>query len=154
MRPPGGGWAVERLGRAQDLDGVVAVAEASFLNGWTRAMFVRELRRHDTAHLFIVRGSADGVAGYCSTWLVSEELHINGLAIAPAFRRQGAARALVRHALGEGRRLGALEALLEVRGANRAARQLYESAGFSLRGVRPRYYVQPIDDALILGRRL
>ena len=117
-------------------------------------MFVRELERRDTAHLFIVRGSARDVAGYCSTWLVSAELHINGLAIAPAFRRQGAARALVRHALGEGRRLGAHEALLEVRRSNRAARQLYASSGFTLRGVRPRYYVQPVDDALILGRRL
>ena len=145
---------MERLGAMRDLDGVVAVAEASFLNGWTRAMFVRELERRDTAHLFIVRGSASEIAGYCSTWLVSDELHINGLAIAPALRRQGAARALVRHALGEGRRLGALEALLEVRRSNRAAQQLYESAGFTLRGVRPRYYVQPVDDALFMGRRL
>ena len=154
MRAPRDGWTVERLGALHDLDSVVAVAQASFLNGWTRAMFVRELERPDTAHLFIVRGSAGHVAGYCSVWLVSDELHINGLAVAPALRRQGAARALVRHTLGEGRRLGASEALLEVRRSNRAARQLYEAAGFTVRGVRPRYYVQPLDDALILGCRL
>ena len=154
MRAPPDGWTVERLGAVQDLDGVVAVAQASFRNGWTRAMFVHELERRDVAHLFVVRGSTGGVAGYCSTWLVSDELHINGLAIAPALRGRGAARALVRHALDEGRRLGALEALLEVRRSNRAARQLYEAAGFTLRGVRSRYYVQPVDDALIMGRRL
>ena len=154
MNVPRDGWAVERIGAAGDLDGVVAVAEASFRNGWTRTMFVRDLERRDVAHLFIVRGAAGEVAGYCSTWLVGGELHVNGLAIAPALRRQGAARALVRHALGEGRRLGAHEALLEVRRSNRAARQLYASAGFTLRGVRPRYYEQPADDALILGCRL
>ena len=150
--PPG--WAVERLGETRDLDGVLAVAEASFLNGWTRAMFLRDLERRDTVHLFVVRGPSGEVAGYCSAWLLSDELHINGLAIAPAVRRQGAAQALVRHALGEGRRLGALEVLLEVRRSNRAARRLYESTGFTIRGVRPRYYVQPVDDALMMGRHL
>lgn len=154
MRAPGTYWTVERLGGIRDLDGVVAVAEASFRHGWTRAMFSRELERPDTAHLFVARGSTGEVAGYCSTWLVSGELHINGLAVAPALRRQGAARALVRHVVGEARRLGAHEATLEVRSANRVARRLYESLGFTPRGLRPRYYVQPVDDALILGRRL
>ena len=148
------GWIVERLARTRDLDSVLAVVEASFLNGWTRAMFVRELDRPDMAHLFVLRGPGDAIAGYCSVWLVCDELHINALAIDPARRRQGVAMALLGHALDEGRRLGALEALLEVRRSNRAARQLYESSGFTVREVRPRYYLQPVDDALIMQRRL
>ena len=144
------GWIVERLARTRDLDSVLAVVEASFLNGWTRAMFVRELDRPDMAHLFVLRGPGDAIAGYCSVWLVCDELHINALAIDPARRWQGAAMALLGHALDEGRRLGALE----VRRSNRAARQLYESSGFTVREVRPRYYLQPVDDALIMQRRL
>ena len=147
-------WAVERLGEAGDLDEVIAVAEASFVNGWTKTMFLRDLERPDTAPLFVVRRPEGRVAGYCSTWLLGEELHINGLAVAPGLRRQGAARALVRHALGEGRRLGAVEAFLEVRRTNLAARRLYESAGFIVRSIRPRYYVRPVDDAVIMGRHL
>ena len=162
MTAADGGWTVERLGPAQDLGGVLAVAVASFRNGWTPAMFARELERGDVAHLFVARGPEGAVAGYCSAWLVRGELHINGLAVDPARRRRGAARAaratlappLLRHALDEGRRLGAAEALLEVRRANRAARRLYEAAGFAVRTVRPRYYLQPVDDALIMQLRL
>ena len=154
MRAPRHGWTVERPAAARDLDGIVAVAQASFRSGWTRETFAREIERRGMGHFFVARGAAGEVAGYCSTWIVADELHINGLAIAPSRRRQGAARALVLHALDEGRRLGAHEALLDVRRANRAARRLYESAGFTLRGVRARYYAQPVDDALVLGRRL
>lgn len=147
-------WTVSRLTEARDLDRVVALAEASFVNGWTKAMFLRDFQRSDAAPLFVVRSPGGEVAGYCATWVLDGELHINGLAVAPALRRRGAAGALVRHALGEGRRLGAREALLEVRRSNRAARRLYESAGFAVRGIRPRYYVRPVDDAVIMGRNL
>jgi ribosomal-protein-alanine N-acetyltransferase len=39
-----------------------------------------------------------------------------------------------------------------VRRSNEAARRLYESAGFTLAGIRPRYYRNPEEDALILWR--
>ena len=147
-------WTVERVRGLEDLDDVLAVEEASFFNPWTRAMFSRELKRPETAHIFVVRGETSAIAGYCLLWIVREELHITNLAVSPAWRRRGAARALLRHVLREGRRLGAQRATLEVRRSNHTALQLYETVGFATSGVRPRYYTQPTEDAVVLWRRL
>ena len=143
-------WTVERLVSADELDGVLAVDAASFMNPWTRAMFARELENPEVSHIYVVRGPVERVAGYCSSWLVSDELHINNLAVRPEWRRQGAARSLLIHVLSEAHRLGARHATLEVRRSNKAARRLYEGAGFEVAGVRPGYYTNPSEDAIIL----
>ena len=64
-------------------------------------------------------------------------------------RGDGAAE---RACCGEGARLGAVRATLEVRRSNDAARQLYERFGFSVAGVRRGYYTKPVEDALVLWR--
>ena len=159
-------WTVERLCQVDELAGVLAVEEASYNNPWTFAMFSQELERPEMAYIFVVRGATSGggapsrpgetgyIAGYCSIWLVRGEVHINNLAVGPAWRRRGAARALLRRVLSEGQRLGAQRATLEVRRSNNVSRQLYAAAGFEMSGVRPRYYTHPTEDALVLWCRL
>ena len=89
---------------------------------------------------------------YCIGQLVVDELHIHTLAVAPPWRRAGLARRLLRTALREAGALGARSATLEARRSNGAARQLYEGAGFTPSGVRPGYYADPKEDALIYWR--
>ncbi len=74
------------------------------------------------------------------------ERELLNLAVDPAERRRGVARALL---------LDALTAwpgtwFLEVRASNRAAIQLYEWAGFRLVGRRGGYYVGPAEDAIVM----
>jgi len=83
---------------------------------------------------------------------VADELHINNLAVAEPYRRRGIGTALMGYVLKEGARMGAQRATLEVRRSNDAARQLYERLGFSAAGVRPAYYTNPVEDALVLWR--
>jgi ribosomal-protein-alanine N-acetyltransferase len=90
--------------------------------------------------------------GFCSFWKVVDELHINNLAVLPAYRRMGVATSLLTFIFGEGTRLGARRVTLEVRRSNDAARQLYEQFGFSVAGVRTGYYAKPVEDALVLWR--
>jgi ribosomal-protein-alanine N-acetyltransferase len=92
------------------------------------------------------------VAGFCSFWLVFDELHINNLAIHPAYRRQGIGTALLKHAMHTAALLGARRATLEVRRSNEEARRIYERLGFETAGIRRNYYAQPTEDALILWR--
>ena len=47
--------------------------------------------------------------------------------------------------------MGIRRATLEVRRSNAPALRLYEGAGFRLMGVRPNYYSQPVEDALVLA---
>ena len=144
-------WTVEPLDLARDLDGVMAVDAASFTNPWTREMFVWEAEHSDVSHVFVLRLQG-AIVGYCALWMIFDELHINNLAVLPAFRNRGAGGALVEHALSFGAGHGAGRATLEVRRANDPARRLYERFGFTVTGMRPAYYRNPLDDALILWR--
>jgi [ribosomal protein S18]-alanine N-acetyltransferase len=90
----------------------------------------------------------------CACWVVADELHINTIAVSPAFRRQGLAKALLAHVLSSTSSEGIRRATLEVPRSNVAARRLYECLGFSLMAVWTRYDTQPEEDALILWREM
>jgi [ribosomal protein S18]-alanine N-acetyltransferase len=68
----------------------------------------------------------------------------------PAARRRGIARLLLENLLTEARRRGAVEAFLEVRVDNAAARALYLREGFTQVGVRPGYYDGGRVDAVVM----
>jgi ribosomal-protein-alanine N-acetyltransferase len=143
---------VERLRHAGDLDGVLAIEQASFNNPTTRQWYENELERPDVCYVFILRTPDAPVAGFCAFWKVVDQIHINNLAIHPDWRRRGLGRLLLARVLAEATALGAPHATLEVRRSNAAARRLYEGAGFDLTAVRTSYYTNPIEDALILSR--
>jgi ribosomal-protein-alanine N-acetyltransferase len=81
-------------------------------------------------------------------------MEVLNIAVIPEYRRMGLARRLVGLVLGISRALGAKKAFLEVREGNRAARALYEGAGFEQVGLRKGYYPDTGEDALVLGREL
>jgi [ribosomal protein S18]-alanine N-acetyltransferase len=145
-------WRVEPLGGADDLEGVLEVDALSFTNPWTRAMYESDFLNRDTSRLYVLRSPDYRVAGYIAAWLVVDEVHINNLAVRPDCRGRGYGTALLEHVLGEGSSSGARRALLEVRRSNDAARRLYERHGFRVAGVRRDYYVEPVEDALVLWR--
>ncbi len=144
-----GPWFIEPLAH-DDIDDVLALEEASFTNPWTRAMYLAELENCSVSFCFIARNADRKAVGFCSFWLVVDELHINNLAVLPEFRRTGIASMLMAFVTRKGIELGARRATLEVRRSNEAARLLYERLGFAVTGVRPAYYSKPVEDALIL----
>jgi ribosomal-protein-alanine N-acetyltransferase len=143
-------FSIEALAGDRDLEGVLEVEEESFTNPWTREMYAWELQNRAVCHIYVVRTAEHAVAGFCSFWLVFDEIHINNVALRPALRGQGLGTSLMRHVLREARRLGARRATLEVRASNEGARRLYERLGFRLEGTRRNYYTNPVEDALIL----
>ena len=148
---------------ARDLDGILAVDAATFDRPWTRAMYEWEWTHSDVARFYVARtpdattgasgGPAAGVVvAYCASWIVFDELHINNLAVDPAWRRRGVASALLTFVLQQAAAEGAIRATLEVRRSNEPARRLYERFGFAFAGVRTAYYREPVEDALVLWR--
>lgn len=88
---------------------------------------------------------------------IAGEAELLTLAVDPAARRQGLARALVQDFLAEARARAAESAFLEVAEANAPARALYAAAGFAQAGRRRGYYRLPgggAEDALVLVRAL
>jgi ribosomal-protein-alanine N-acetyltransferase len=147
-------FTIETLHDERDLDGVLEVEGESFTNPWTRDMYAWELQNRSVCHIYIVRTPECLVAGFCAFWLVFDEIHINNVALRPAYRNRGIGTALMRRVMEEARLLGASRATLEVRASNAGARRLYERLGFFVAGTRRNYYSNPVEDALILWAEL
>ena len=79
-----------------------------------------------------------------------DEVHIGTIAVLPEFRRQGIALSLITKVLIEANSFGAVQGMLEVRRGNIAAQELYRRLGFVVVGVRPRYYRDNQEDALLM----
>jgi [ribosomal protein S18]-alanine N-acetyltransferase len=150
--PPPDGLVLAPLGGETDLDAVADLEARCFTNPWTRDALARELARSDVARVFVARLPGEPVAAFCSCWFVADELHVNTIAVDPPHRRSGIASSLMRYVIAEAARHGARRATLEDRASTDPARKLYESLGFVVSAVRPRYYTQPDEDALILWK--
>lgn len=142
---------------ADDLDGIARIEQESFSAPWTRAMFEAELTGNPFGRILVARlaqsaREAGRPVGYLCYWIVFDEVRLMTLAVSPEFRGRGLGRRLVQQALEAGRQAGATRALLEVRVSNTGAQALYHRLGFRQIAVRPGYYVNPEEDALILAR--
>jgi ribosomal-protein-alanine N-acetyltransferase len=135
--------------RLEDLELVHAIERASFKAPWPENAYRSELESNRLAHYLVAR-AGDDVVGYGGMWLMVDEAHITTFAIHPAWRRRRIGERLLLAFLDLAVDRGAHEATLEVRLSNLAARRLYEKYGFRPVGLRPRYYSDDHEDALIM----
>ena len=147
-------WDVQRIADESCLDDLVAINEEAFTHPWTREMFLDELREPDRSFLLAVFSGDLKVIGYCSVWKVVDDLQVNSIAVAKSYRGRGIGVALLNAVVTLGCELGAVSVFLEVRSSNTVARELYRRLAFNETGYRTDYYSQPIEDAVILCRRL
>jgi ribosomal-protein-alanine N-acetyltransferase len=94
--------------------------------------------------------AGERVIAYAGIWLMVDEAHVTTFAVLPAYRRRGIGGLLLVQLMELAADLGAAVCTLEVRLSNAAARRLYQSFGFRPVGVRPRYYTDNGEDALIM----
>lgn len=142
-----------RQARLTDVKSIWEIERLSFTVPWSFWNFLSELGNPNS--YILVAGPSPPQPwetwGYIVYWVVAGEMHIMNLAVHPKHRRQGIARALLAEALHRARVLGAEVAWLEVRPSNLAAQALYESFGFRKVGVRPQYYADNLEDALLMA---
>ena len=96
----------------------------------------------------------DTVAAYCGMLIIADELQIMNLATHPDFRRRGCAKSLLDAMYTLALKNGVSVLTLDVRNSNTAARKLYISEGFAEIGVRPGYYFNPPEAAIIMEKKL
>jgi ribosomal-protein-alanine N-acetyltransferase len=90
------------------------------------------------------------IAAMLVLWFIIDEAHIATIAVHPDFRRQGIGEQILLHALRAAHSEGAQRAFLEVRAGNFAAQAMYRKYGFEMAGVRPGYYKDNNEDALLM----
>ena len=141
--------SIRRMTR-EDLPAVLEIERASMPLPWSERAYRAELEAPYSRPW--VAEINKRVAGVLVLWKIVDEAHIATLAVHPDFRRRGIASALLRFALNEASKEGAVTALLEVRAGNAAAIALYRRFGFRVVGRRAAYYKDNGEDALLMTR--
>lgn len=136
---------VIRYATPADLPALIEIEQQSFANPHWGA---QEFLDHNclVAEIDgIITGLLVGRETFPGDGATPAEREILNLAVAPGFRRQGIATALLNHALSR-------KAIyfLEVRESNLAAQQLYRKFGFVEVGHRSNYYQSPPERAIVM----
>ena len=132
-----------------DIEQVLAIDRVSFSLPWPERSFRFELTDNPASRCWVAE--MDGkLVGMIVAWLIVSEVHVATLATHPDFRRQGIAKKLLAYTLRELRNEGAQSSFLEVRASNFAAQEMYRKFGYEESGVRPRYYRDNDEDALLM----
>jgi [ribosomal protein S18]-alanine N-acetyltransferase len=142
-------FTIRSLGYA-DLPQVIAVERRAFPTPWSLAMFVLELSKPSGVCLAAMDADAGKLVGYLICSRYDLVWHLMNIAVDPACRRRGIARAMLEALLeraGQGEQY-----TLEVRTSNAPAITLYERFGFRPAGTRRRYYRDTGEDAMIMWR--
>lgn len=145
------GFRLRRMA-TDDLEDVLRIERQAFQSPWSADLIRRELE-NEWSTILVARDPARPGAplvGFVIFWVVHDEIHVLNVAVDPPERRRGIARALLAETLGRAREKGAALATLEVRRGNAPALGLYESLGFQRVGVRPRYYADNDEDAVVM----
>lgn len=125
------------------------IEQSSFSVPWTEAML--RLQLDPNSHVFLTAETGEGlVAGYVGMMYILDEGYISNVAVAPEYRRQGVADALLNALADRARALRLSFLTLEVRQSNAPAVALYKKHGFDLVGRRKNYYEKPREDALLM----
>ncbi|MGH9607318.1 MAG: ribosomal protein S18-alanine N-acetyltransferase [Terracidiphilus sp.] len=103
----------------------------------------------------IAAGSHDGTLyGFAVTSLLPPQAELETIAVNPEARRRGIGSRLIAAFVEELGRAEILEIFLEVRVSNRTAQAFYQALGFTQTGQRARYYIDPIEDAVLMSLEL
>ena len=138
---------------APDLPFVLAIEKRSFTLPWPEASFIGELENVHISYPFvIIQRQQNKVIGYIIFWRLGEEAQLSNFAIHPDYQRRGVGQAVLSKVLAMLSKLKIKHIVLEVRPSNLAARSLYNKFGFKTMGLKKNYYVDPVEDALIMGK--
>jgi ribosomal-protein-alanine N-acetyltransferase len=167
----------------QDIDEVNRIERRSFSNPWPMAAYRRELRRPEQNAYFVLRATPNltdaesrqtrarfldvilpirrgepnydepHLVGYVGMWQLYDETHITTIAVDLPYRGRGYGELLLIVAFSEALKRGSVWLSLEVRVSNESAQSLYRKYGMTVYGVRPGYYTDNNEDALVMWSR-
>ncbi len=151
MRELAPSFRIRRMTLA-DLPQVMAIENQAFSNPWSVDMVKKELTQDWSTVLLAEAVGPAGweLRGFAIFWLVANEVHVLNVATDTTYRRQGIGRQVMNAVLAHGRQQKCFMATLEVRRSNIAALALYTALGFRAVGMRPNYYTDDREDAVIM----
>ncbi len=131
---------------------MLRIEEAVFPEPWSHRLFVEELaQRKSRAYRAAWVGPA--IVGFAGQMFIDDEAHVNNIAVDPAWQGRGLGAVILADLVRTALARGARHLTLEVRVGNEPAIALYRRFGMAPVGVRPNYYPETGDDALVMWVR-
>ena len=132
-----------------DVPQIVAIEREAFTAPWSAEAFANEIKHNHFARYTVMELDGE-IIGYGGMWTIMDEAHITNIAVRAAFRGRGYGELLLRRLQRTAVEHGSRSMTLEVRVSNETAQNLYRKLGFRASGLRPRYYTDNQEDALIM----
>ena len=137
-----------------DLPAVRELDRLSFPTPTRPGLFEHELAQNNIAYYQVLgMGEAEfssSIIGFSGYWLIADEIHISTIASHPQWRGRGLGELLLLNMLFQSYTHPANMVTLEVRRSNEVAQALYRKYQFEEVGMRPRYYHDTGEDALLM----
>ena len=137
----------------EDLPEILTL-EADALSAWNRDQLEAELEQPTGFQFVVRRKGTDKIIAFLCGRVMVDEAEILKLSVAQSERRKGVGRQLLHFVVKLYSEKGVKNCFLELRASNTAARNLYKKEGFSIVGTRKKYYSEPVEDAIIMHRKL
>lgn len=134
--------------KSGDIEKIIAIEKECFPDPWPRSAFENIVDSPD--HGARVAVYDNKIVAYGCYLIIVNEAHLTNLAVTSEFRRKAVGREVLSEIMEIARRKECEYILLEVRPRNESAIAFYEKAGFKLLYRRPRYYRNPVEDALVM----
>ena len=131
---------------------IEGIERACFSVPFTREMLERSLT--DERHIFLAAEAEGEFPGSVWVQTVLNEGYIGNVAVRCRARRRGVADALLSRLEETAAGQGLSFLTLEVRSGNDPALRLYEKHGYARVGLRPGYYSDPKEDAVLMTKWL
>lgn len=134
------------------LDAVSQLEDECFAHPWSKNS-LEDYLNNPSAYFFVALTDSMDVVGYIGTYIVCDEAYITNVAVTTEYRGRKVGKELVLRAVDNAKKNGASFISLEVRPSNTPAVSLYKSLDFITDGIRPDFYRDPKEDALIMTKR-
>lgn len=134
----------------KDINDLVEIEELCFHTPWTKNSLKQELKNKLARYKVIEKDSK--IVAYAGIWFVVDEGHITNVAVHPEHRGLGYGNQVIEALIDECANSNIISMTLEVRKSNETAIKLYKKYGFKLSGIRPGYYTDTQEDALIMWK--
>lgn len=143
---------VLRPAQLRDVYSIQSIDRKVFPKSWSQQFTVEQITRRKGAH--IVAERAHRVLGHGGVAFLADDAHVTSVAVDPTHHRTGLGTLLMNELIKQSAQRVSGSITLEVRVSNESAIGLYERLGFESAGVRPKYYADTKEDALIMWRSL
>lgn len=137
-----------KIATKENISDIAKIEQACFFAPWSEDSIAESL--DNPASHFLIAYYGDEVAGYMGLQIFSGEGYVTNVAVLPKFRKKGIAKALITEQMKNDMEF----ITLEVRESNVPAINLYTKMGFENMGIRPKFYSNPTENAIIMTKYL